>query len=204
MGELTQRRVLIVEDNTLVGMGLAKQLAKCGHTVVGQAANAEEALLLFNEGNPDLVILDIRLRDKTDGIDLAAKLRTIRRVPMIIVSAFVEPELIARASAAGVFGYLKKLSDDANLPATIEVAVRRFEDQEILAKEKEHAVQTLENRKLLDRAKGILMKRAGLTEPEAHKRLQTESQKRRINIVEVASLIIESEKLIGGPDSGTR
>jgi len=197
MGHLTSRRVLIVEDDTLVGMGLAKQLEKVGHEVVGQAANAEEATVLFNARNPNLVLMDIRLRDDTDGIELARQLLAIRRVPMIILSAFVEPELIARASQAGVFGYVKKLSEDATLFAAMEVAVKRFEDQEKLLQEKEQAVQSLEDRKILERAKGVLMKRANLTEADAHKRLQTESQKRRTNMIELAKKIIESDQVIG-------
>jgi response regulator NasT len=105
-------RVLIVEDDTLVGMGLRSQLERLGHVVIGQAATAPEATELYRSQKPDLVLMDIRL-DDTDGIELAKALLALRRVPMIIISAYSEAELIERASAAGVFGYLIK-------PVTLE------------------------------------------------------------------------------------
>ncbi|MGH7213510.1 MAG: ANTAR domain-containing response regulator [Tepidisphaeraceae bacterium] len=199
MAELKTRRVLIVEDDTLVGMGLASQLKAAGHDVVGQAANALEAAPMFQERQPDLVIVDVRLNaGSIDGIELAAQLLKERRVPMIVVSAYSDPELVARAGAAGVFGYLVKPVSQESLAAQIEVAVTRFNDHETIAREKEALAQNLENRKVIERAKGILMKRAGLDEAEAHKRLQQESQKRRVSIVELAKKVIESEQLLGG------
>ena len=104
---LTQLKTLIVEDDTLVGMGLRAQLEKLGHKVVGQASTGDEATKLFHEFAPELVLMDIRL-DQTDGIQLAGQLLQKRRVPMIIVSAYSDKELIDRASAVGVFGYLVK------------------------------------------------------------------------------------------------
>src|SRR5688572_1833619 len=101
------QRVLVVEDDTLVGMGMKAQLEKLGHTVVGQAATAAEAVEAFAKTTPDLVLLDIRL-DGDDGIELAQRLLKERRVPTIIVSAYSDRELIDRASSAGVFGYLVK------------------------------------------------------------------------------------------------
>jgi response regulator NasT len=190
-------RVLIVEDDTLVGMGLKAQLERLGHVVVGQAATAAEAMALYREHLPDVVLLDIRLNGD-DGIEVARQLLHERRCPMVIVSAYSDRELIERASEAGVFGYLIKPVNAEALQAQIEVAVRRFDEQERLAAEKRELEQTLENRKLVERAKGIFMKRLGLDEPEAHKRLQQESQKRRIGIGELAKRIIESEEMLGG------
>ena len=188
---------MIVEDDTLVGMGLRAQLEKLGHIVVGQAANGPEAQALYREQQPDIVLMDIRL-DDTDGITLAGQLLAERRCPMIILSAYSDKELIDRAGAAGVFGYLIKPANAEALQAQMEVAVRRFEEQERLAAEKRELEETLQARKLVERAKGIFMKRLALDEPEAHKRLQQESQKRRIGIAELAKRVIESEEMLGG------
>ncbi len=190
--------ILIVEDDTLVGMGLKTQLTKLGHEVIGQAATAEEAKKMFAAEKPDVVLLDIRL-DGSDGIDLAKQLMAERSVPMVIISAFSDPELIERAGHAGAFGYLIKPVSVEALRAGIEMAVRRFADTEVLRLEKGILQQTLETRRLVDRAKAILIKRAGLSEDEAHRRLQHESQKRRTALSEIARKIIESEEIIGPP-----
>ncbi|HEV8604928.1 MAG TPA: response regulator [Tepidisphaeraceae bacterium] len=189
-------RVLIVEDDTLVGMGLRGQLQKLGHTVVGQAADAAEGRQMFKSREPQLVLVDIRL-GSDDGIELASDLLKQKRCPMIIVSAFAEKDLIERATAAGVFGYLVKPVDDKTLAAQIEVAEGRFKEAEALRAETVKLSQDLKTRKVMDRAKGILMKRANLSEEEAHRRLQLESQKRRLGMAELCQRIIESDELMG-------
>ena len=198
-GPAGKRRVLVVEDDTLVGMGLRAQLEKLGHSVVGQAANSAEAQALYREKQPDIVLMDIRL-DDTDGITLAGQLLNERRCPMIILSAYGDKELVERASNTGVFGYLIKPVTPEGLAAQMEVAARRFEQQQQLVKENETLAQTLETRKLVERAKGIFMKRMNLEEAEAHRRLQLESQKRRMSIAELARKVIESEELLGGKE----
>jgi response regulator NasT len=189
-------RVLIVEDDTLVGMGLLRQLQKLGHSVVGQAADAAEARQMFRAHEPQLVLLDIRL-GSDDGIDLACDLLKARRVPMIVVSAFAEKELVERATEAGVFGYLTKPVDERTLAAQIEVASGRFKEAEALRAETAKLTHDLKTRKVMERAKGILMKRAHLSEEEAHRRLQVESQKRRLGMAELCQRIIESDEMMG-------
>jgi response regulator NasT len=191
------RRVLIVEDDLLVALGLRSHLEKSGHGVVAQASAAAEAMTLYRTHQPDFVLLDIRLGSE-DGIDLAAALLKERRCPMLILSAYSDRQLIERATAAGVFGYLIKPVSAEALQAQMEVAFHRFFEHEILAREKELLAQTLETRKLVERAKGIFMKRMQLDEPEAHRRLQQESQRRRIGLAELAKRVIESEELLGG------
>ena len=190
-------RVLIVEDETIVGMGLRAQLTKLGHEVAGHAATVAEAREMYREEKPDLVLMDIRLGD-ADGIELAKELLKERRCAMVVLSAYSDQELIQRAGEAGVFGYLIKPASPEALSAQMQVAVQRFGDQEILRLEKEHLAQTLETRKLVEKAKGIFMKRLGLDEPEAHKRLQAESQKRRVSLADLCKKIIESEEILGG------
>ena len=128
-------RVLIVEDDTLVGMGLLAQLEKLGHSVVGQASTAAQAQQLFLEQKPDMVLMDIRL-DRADGIELATQLLKERRCPTLILSAYSDRGLIDRASAAGVFGYLIKPVSAESLQAQMEVAVQRFREHEQLARKK--------------------------------------------------------------------
>lgn len=190
-------RVLIVEDDTLVGMGLESQIQQLGHELIGRATSTDDATRMFTQHAPDVVLMDIRL-DNGDGIELARQFMAQRRVAMVIVSAYSEPGLIKRASEAGVFGYLIKPVTLEALSAQIEVAVRRFNEAQQLAAEREALAQTLETRKLAERAKGILMKRLNLSEADAHKRLQQESQKRRMSLAEISRRIIDSEELLGG------
>jgi AmiR/NasT family two-component response regulator len=190
-------KVLIVEDETLVGIGLKNQLQKLGHTVAGQAASPGEAIELFEQEQVDLVLIDIKL-DGADGIELARELLKRRPCPMVIVSAYGEKALIDRAVEAGVFGYLIKPVHDNALEAQIEVAVHRFQEQQALRAARDKLQQDLENRKLMERAKGILMKRAGLSEDEAHRRLQQESQKRRTPLADLCRRVIESDEVMSG------
>jgi response regulator NasT len=190
-------KILIVEDETLVGMGLQDQLTRLGHDVVAQAASATEALEQFRLRQPDVVLVDVRLNGG-DGVELAIECQKIRRVPMVVISAYSDPDLIRRAGEAGVFGYLVKPVEQGQLAAQLAVAVRRFRESEQLRLEKEQLAANLETRKLVERAKGIFMRRLHLDEPEAHKRLQQESQKRRISLADLARKIIESEELLGG------
>jgi AmiR/NasT family two-component response regulator len=195
--EVASYRCLVVEDETLVALGLKSQLEKLGHSVVAQAADADQAEAFFREHQPDLVLTDIRLNG-SDGLELAQRLVKIRPCPIVVISAYGDKALIDRATTVGVFGYLIKPVSDESLAAQIEIAVARCREHTVLVAEKQALTQSLEHRKLIDRAKGILMQRASLTEAEAHKRLQQESQKRRISAPELAKKIIESEELLGG------
>jgi two-component system, response regulator PdtaR len=196
LSETKTYRVLIVDDETLVAMGLQAQLQKLGHTVVGQAHNSAEAIALFRQFMPDLLVMDIRLGED-DGIRLAGELLQINRVPCVIVSAFSDDAMINRASEAGVFGYLIKPVSTESLAAQIAIAVRRFSDQQKLMEEKQQLLETLEARKLIERAKGIFMRRLKLDEGEAHRKLQLESQNRRISMSDLAKKVIDSEELLG-------
>jgi AmiR/NasT family two-component response regulator len=189
--------ILIVEDETLVGIGLQELIAALGHHCVGQASTPEQALELFRDRQPDVVLVDVRL-GPADGLEVARQCLQLRRVPMIVISAYSDPEQVRRAGEAGVFGYLVKPVDQGQLAAQLAVAVGRFREAEQLRLEKEQLELTLQTRKLVERAKGIFMRRLHLDEPEAHKRLQQESQKRRISLADLAKKIIESEELLGG------
>jgi len=177
-----------------VALGLQGQLKELGHQVLDPAANAVEAEAVFRSAHPDLVLTDIRL-GSDDGLQLAEKLLKIRACPILVISAFSERELIDRAKAVGVFGYLVKPVSGPALAAQIEVAVARFQEHMVLLAQKESLAANLENRKLIERAKGLLMKRQNMTEPQAHKALQQASQSRRTSAVELAKKVIDSDGL---------
>jgi len=184
---------MIIEDDTFVGMGIARLLEDLGHKFVGQAGSPGEAVALYREQRPDLVLVDIKLGE-ADGIALAADLMKERRCPMIIVTAYDDTELIRRASDAGVYGYLRKTPSLKDLEAAIEIAVSRFAEAERL-----YIQQELQ--KLMNRAKAVLIRRAKLTEDEAHRRLQQESQRRRIPMADLCRMIIESDQVMWGDSS---
>jgi response regulator NasT len=186
---------LIIEDDTLVGMGLKAQLQKLGHVVVGQATNRAEAAELFGSETPDLALVDIRLNGD-DGIEVARDLQKVRPCPTVIVSAYSDRALIERASVAGAFGYLIKPVSEQLLAAQIAVAMGRFAEAQQLRAEKQKLADDLATRRLMDRAKAVLIKRAGLSEDDAHRRLQQESQKRRIAMPDLCRKVIESNELL--------
>jgi response regulator NasT len=190
-------RILMVEDDTLVGLGQQVVIERLGHEVIGRARTADEALEMYRADLPDLVLLDIRL-DDSDGLIVAEAMLNEHRRPIIIISAYSDPQLLERAGRAGVFGYLIKPISEPALAAQIRVAMDRFNERQKLVEEKDELARTLESRKLVERAKGILMKRLSLDEPAAHRKLQLESQKRRLSINDLARKIIESEELLGG------
>jgi len=191
----SSRRVLVVEDSSFIAMGLRADLERLGHTVVGMAASAAEARELFRQSAPDLVLMDIRLGED-DGIELTRELLAERPCPVVILSAYSDSELVSRAAAAGVFGYLVKAVSPDLLKVQIEVAISRFAESQQLRQQTEDLTRTLETRKVVERAKGILMKRLSLDEQAAHRKLQLESQRRRISIGECAKRVIDSEKML--------
>lgn len=188
-------KAVLVEDDTLVGIGLKTPLEGLGYTVCGQAGTAPEAKSLCESCKPDLLLLDIRLAD-ADGLTLLPQLQEQHHCPTVVVSAYSDNELITRAGQAGVFGYLIKPVTREALAAQIGVANQRFKEREKLMDEKQELVTTLEARKLMDRAKGILMRHQHIDEPTAHRKLQTESQRRRISMSDLCRKIIESEELL--------
>jgi response regulator NasT len=190
-------RGLIVEDDTSIGMGLRSQLEKMGHAIAGEAASSGEAIELFQSEHPDLVLLDKTLKGP-DGVELAMILQKDRHCPVIIMSSHVDKSLIDQAAAAGVFAYLLKPVDGKTLEAQIALTMARFTDLDQARALAAKLAQDLETRKLVERAKGILMKRANLAEDEAHRRLQQESQKRRVPLPELCKRIIESDEVLGG------
>jgi response regulator NasT len=185
------RQVLIVEDNSFIALGLRGDLEQLGHEVVGMAADAAEARQLFSERAPNLLLMDIRL-GKDDGIELTRQLYAERACPVVIVSAFSDAELVARATEVGVFGYLVKPVAPDSLRVQIAVAVRRFEESQKLQQENQALLTRLESRKLIEKAKGILMRTANLAEEAAMRKLQRMASDSNRKLTAVAQMVVDA------------
>ncbi len=190
----TARRVVIAEDEALIRMDLAEMLAEEGYDVVGQAADGEHAVTLAEEHRPDLVILDVKM-PRLDGIAAAERIAAQRLAPVVILTAFSQRELVERARDAGAMAYLVKPFTQADLVPAIEMAVSRFAEVQQLEAEVADLSDRLETRKAVDRAKGVLQQRLGLSEPEAFRWIQKTAMDLRLSMRQVADGVLEH-----GPD----
>jgi len=186
-------RVIIADDESIIRMDLREMLTNLGYLVIGEVGDGRSAVNLARELRPDVVIMDIKMPDM-DGID-AAKVLTEERVsPVLLLTAYSQQELIERAKNAGVVGYLVKPFRESDLSPAIEVAVARFAEFRSLEKEVGDLKLALETRKLVDRAKGILMDNQGMTESEAFRKIQKMSMNTRKPMQEVAEAIILAQQ----------
>lgn len=181
-------KILIAEDETLIRMDLAEMLIEAGYDVIGQAADGAEAIKLAKELNPDLAILDVKM-PKLDGITAAAEIVSI--CPTLMLTAFSQRELVERARDAGVMGYVVKPFTIDDLIPAIEIAHSRHLQLLALQNEVADLTERLETRKLLDRAKGILMQTLKLSEPEAFQWIQKSAMDRRVTMKELALAILD-------------
>ncbi len=183
-------RILVAEDEALIRMDLVEMLQEAGYTVVAQAANGEEAIALATEHQPDLAILDVKM-PILDGISAAEKIISI--APVLMLTAFSQRELVERARDAGVMAYVVKPFTIGDLVPAIEIAISRHTQMRSLAEEVADLHERLETRKIIDRAKGILMKALNLSEPEAFSWIQRAAMDRRLTMKEVAHAVISPE-----------
>ena len=183
-------RILVAEDEALIRMDLVEMLQEAGYTVVAQAANGEEAIALATEHRPDLAILDVKM-PILDGISAAEKIISI--APVLMLTAFSQRELVERARDAGVMAYVVKPFTIGDLVPAIEIAISRHTQMRSLAEEVADLNERLETRKIIDRAKGILMKALNLSEPEAFSWIQRAAMDRRLTMKEVAHAVISPE-----------
>ena len=173
--ERTTMRILIAEDETIIRLDLREMLEKAGFDVCGEAKDGEEAVTLARTLEPDLVLLDVKM-PKLDGIDAARRILEERPVPIVMVTAYGEEELVSRAVEAGVFGYLVKPFRETDLLPAIATARARHEELAALREEADSLTEALAARKAIERAKGLLMEREGLSEQDAFARLRKASQ----------------------------
>ncbi len=188
-------RILIADDESLRVMSLKGQLESIGHKVVAEAANGKEAMSLARELKPDLAILDIKMPEM-DGIEAAKGITQERPIPIILLTAFSEKELAERAAEANVSSYLMKPVSENDLLPAIALAVSRFKEFQALHREVDDLREALETRKLVERAKGILMRRLNLTEEEAFRRMQRRSQNENKKLGEIANAIITADGML--------
>ncbi len=188
-------RILIADDESLRVMSLKGQLESIGHKVIAEAANGKEAMSLARELKPDLAILDIKMPE-IDGIEAAKGITQERPIPIILLTAFSEKELAERAAEANVSAYLMKPVSENDLLPAIALAVSRFKEFQALHREVDDLREALETRKLVERAKGILMRRLNLTEEEAFRRMQRRSQNENKKLGEIANAIITADGML--------
>lgn len=186
---MAKTRVIVADDESIIRMDLKEMLAALGYLVVGEAGDGISAVNLAREIKPDLVIMDIKMPD-LDGI-AAAKILTEERIaPVLLLTAFSQTELVDGAKEAGVVGYVVKPFREAELVPAIEIALARFKEFRSMEKEANSLRETLETRKLVERAKGILMDSQGLKEAEAFRKIQKLSMNTRRSMREIAEAIL--------------
>ena len=186
---MERTRVIVADDESLIRMDLREMLTNLGYLVVGEVGDGRSAVNQARELRPDVVIMDIKMPDM-DGIEAARVLTEERIAPVVLLSAYSQRELVQRAREAGVVAYLVKPYREEELTPAIEVALARFAEFKDLQKQVSDLTEALETRKLVDRAKGILMDKQGLTEAEAFRKIQKMSMDNRKPMKEVAEAII--------------
>jgi len=191
MGEDKAARILVAEDEALIRLDLVEMLTEAGYEVVGQATNGVEAVTLAKELKPDLAILDVKMPE-LDGISAAQEIIEIS--PVLMLTAFSQKELVERARDAGVMAYVVKPFSIGDLTPAIEIAISRHLQMRTLREEVADLYERLETRKIIDRAKGILMKAMDLSEPEAFSWIQRSAMDRRLSMKEVALAVTDPEK----------
>ena len=196
------RRVVIAEDEALIRLDLAEMLREEGYDVVGEAADGQEAVELAESMKPDLVIMDVKM-PRRDGLDAAAEIAAKRIAPIVILTAFSQRELVEKARDAGAMAYLVKPFSASDLVPAIELAVSRFAEITSLEREVADLGERLNTRKLVERAKGLLQVRHGMTEPEAFAWMQRAAMDRRTTMKRVAEVVLETLDTAGGTASQT-
>lgn len=189
-------RILIAEDNDLVSLTLEEQLKGLGYDVIGIARSGAEAVSLAGRLKPDLIMMDIRMPEM-EGTEAAARIRDASPVPIIMLTAYADKETIKKAEAAGALAYLVKPVNENELPPAINIAMARFKEIQNLRSQVTELEDSLEARKLIERAKGILMQRLGLNERDAYERLRQRARDKRAKMRDIAQAIIEAEELLG-------
>lgn len=190
MSEIVARRVIVVEDEALIRMDIVEVLRENGFDVVGEASDGETAIELTRELLPDLVVMDITM-PKMDGLTAAEAINKERLAPVVMLTAFAQPEFVARAVEAGAIAYVVKPFTPERLLPQIEVALSRHQMMRAVEAEASDAKERLETRKTLERAKGLLQEKMKLSEPEAFRWIQKASMDRRLTMTEVSLAVIQ-------------
>ena len=193
-------RIVVADDEADMRDYFRKMLPHLGHRLVAVAENGRDLVQLCMEKRPDLVITDIKMPDM-DGIDAATEIYKSMALPVILVSAYHDAALIARAEADHIMGYLVKPIKQADLEPVIALAMRRFQQFQELRKEAADLRQALEDRKIIERAKGILMKKVQLDEHDAFRRLQKLASDKNLKLVEIARMVLTADEAFQPPST---
>ena len=185
-------RALIAEDEALIRMDLREMLEEEGHEVVGEARTGSEAIELARSLKPDIVFMDINMPD-VNGIEAAGVIGEESIAPVVMVTAFSQASYVEQAANAGAMAYVVKPFSSTDILPAMQIAASRFAESRALAEEIADLNERLETRKVVDRAKGLLMER-GMSEPEAFKRLQKLAMDKRMTLKDVAQAIILAEE----------
>ncbi|WP_433913737.1 ANTAR domain-containing response regulator [Brevibacterium litoralis] len=183
------RRVVVAEDEAVIRLDIVEMLREVGYDVVGEAADGESAIRLAEELRPDLVVMDIKM-PVLDGISAAERIARARIAPVVLLTAFSQKELVERARDAGAMAYVVKPFTAADLLPALEVALARHAEIGALESEISDLTERFETRKLVERAKSLLISDMGLTEPEAFRWIQKTSMDRRLTMREVAETVL--------------
>src|SRR5690606_19364159 len=194
MGSPTLTRVLIADDESIIRLNLREMLTQQGYEVIAEASNGRQAVDLARKLQPDLAIVDIKMPEM-DGLEAAEAIVSADIAPVILLTAYSDDELIASARKAGVSGYLVKPLRETELAPVVEIALARFEDLRSLRQRVLDLEDALETRKLVERAKGVLMDVHGLSESDAFRRMRRTSMDNRKPMREVAEAILLSHDL---------
>jgi response regulator NasT len=187
--ESSARRVVVAEDEALIRLDLVEMLREAGYDVVGEAGDGAKAVELATELRPDLVVLDVKM-PVLDGLSAAEQIGRAGIAPCLILTAFSQAELVERARDAGAMAYLVKPFTAADLVPAIEIALGRWQEIKALEREVADLGERFETRKRVDRAKGVLMTRLGLSEPDSFRWIQKTSMDRRLSMREVADAVL--------------
>jgi two-component system, response regulator PdtaR len=183
-------RVVVAEDEALIRLDLVEMLTEAGYDVVGQAGDGEAAIELTEKEKPDLVVMDVKM-PKLDGISAAERIAKQRIAPVVILTAFSQRDLVERARDAGAMAYLTKPFTIEDLMPAIELAVSRFQEIKQLDAEVTDLQDQLKTRKLIEKAKGLLMTNLQISEPEAFKWMQKTAMDKRRSMTDVAQLVMD-------------
>jgi len=184
-------RLVIADNESIIRLDLREMLEDAGHEVVGEAINGRKAVELTRMHKPDLVIMDIKMPEM-DGITAARKISAEKLAPVLLLTAFSQSDIVEKAKDSGVLGYLVKPVKESNLFPAMEIALSRWEEMQGLEEELGKLKDSLETRKTVDRAKGILMAAHRLSEQEAYRRIQRYAMTKRLSIKEVAEAIVRA------------
>ena len=186
---LKKLKILLADDEAILRLDLREMLTDAGHEVIGEAANGEEAVKLAKELKPEFIIMDVKM-PVMDGLTAAKLIAAENIAPVLLLTAYSQQDIVEKASEAGVIAYLVKPIREEQLFPAMEIAEKRFQEMQKLNGELAQLKESLETRKLLDRAKGILMAAHGMTEQEAYRKMQQFSMAKRISLKALVESII--------------